>query len=268
MQYKNFITEILEEASKIALRYYGKVSGSIKSDDPNQVLTKADIEIGKYLISQIGKRFPDHNIIDEEAGVIDKNSPFTWVTDPVDGTSNFAAGTPLYGVMVGLLKNDKAIAGGIALPAFSEIYYAEKEQGSFCNGKQITVTKETDLKAVLVVYGIDSNHENPDTTRQEAKLFGEIALACRNIRISNSCFDTMMVARGSYGGWLNKSSKIWDNVPQHTIIEEAGGTYTDFYGKQMDYSSSLKRAKENFTQCIASPTLHKQLQKIVHKNNG
>lgn len=268
MQYKDFTTNVLKEASKIALGYYGKVSASIKPEDPNQVLTKADIEIGKYLISRIEKQFPDHNIIDEEAGVIDKDSSFTWVTDPVDGTSNFAAGAPLYGVMIGLLKDDKPIAGGIALPAFSEIYYAEKGQGAFCNNKKVTVSKEASLKSVLVVYGIDSNHENPDITRQEAKLFGEIALACRNIRISNSCFDTMMVARGSYGGWLNKSSKIWDNVPQHTIIEEAGGVYTDFYGKPMDYLNSLKRSKENFTQCIASPALHKQLQEIVHKNNG
>ncbi|EKD57947.1 MAG: hypothetical protein ACD_57C00078G0002 [uncultured bacterium] len=263
MQYKKFLVDVLKEASAIASNYFGKVSGTIKPDDPNQVLTKADIEVGKYLISQIEKEFPSHNIIDEEAGVIDKKSAFTWVTDPIDGTSNFAAGTPLYGVMIGLLEDDKVIAGGVALPAFSEIYVAEKSGGAYCNGKKIAVTKETSLKSVLVVYGIDSNQNNPDDTRQEAKLFGEIALACRNMRISNSCFDTMMLARGSYGGWLNKSSKIWDNVAQQIIIEEAGGVYTDLYGKPIDYTLPLSKAKLNFTQCIASPILHEQLQKII-----
>src|SRR3989344_3524178 len=253
MQYKDFIVNVLEESSKIALKYYGKVSGTVKPEDSNQVLTKADVEIGKYLISQIEKYFPDHNIIDEEAGIIDKKSSFTWVNDPIDGTSNFAAGTPLYGTMIGLLKDDKPVIGGISLPAFSEIYYGEKGKRAFCNGKKIQVTKETDLKNVLVVYGMDSRQDNPEETRQEAKLFGEIVLACRNMRISNSCFDIMMLARGSYGAWLNKSSKIWDNVAGHAIVEEAGAVFTDFYGNPMDYSRPLSKAKLNFTQFIAPP---------------
>ena len=220
-QYKVFIESVLQESSKVALKFYGKVSGTIKPEDPNQVLTKADIEVGKFLINQIEKYFPNYNIIDEEAGVIDKKSAYTWVTDPIDGTSNFAAGSPLYGVMIGLLKKDASIAGGVALPAFSEIYSAEKGKGAYCNNKKIAVTKEANLKSVLVSYGVDANTKNPELTREEARLFGEITLACRNIRISNSCFDTMMLAKGSYGGWLNNSSKIWDNVAQQIIIEEA-----------------------------------------------
>ncbi|MBI2034197.1 MAG: hypothetical protein HYT11_00495 [Candidatus Levybacteria bacterium] len=85
------------------------------------------------------------------------------------------------------------------------------------------------------------------------------------MRVSNSCFDTMMVAKGNYGGWLNKSSKIWDNVAQQIIIEEAGGVYTDFYGEPLDYSNPLSKAKLNYTQCAASLALHKQLQEIIHK---
>ena len=70
-----------------------------------------------------------HNIIDEEAGIIDKKSEYTWVFDPIDGTSNYASGLPMYGVIIGLLKDWKPLIGAIALPAFGEIYYAERGKG-------------------------------------------------------------------------------------------------------------------------------------------
>jgi len=98
--------------------------------------------LGKNLITKISQAFPEHNIIDEEVGVIDNNSNYTWVIDPIDGTSNFANGVPTYGIMLGLLENNIPIAGGIALPEFSEIYVAEKGTGAFCNGEKVQVSSE------------------------------------------------------------------------------------------------------------------------------
>jgi len=93
---------------------------------------------------------------------------------------------------------------------------------------------------------------------------GEIALNIRNLRISNSVFDIAMLSKGGYGAVMSRSSKIWDNVAQQIVSEEAGAKYTDFYGRLMDYSNPLTRAKQNFTFCAASPTLHEQLQDIVN----
>src|SRR5258708_912534 len=139
MNYQSFITSVLGEASKIANEKFGKVSGTIKGGDSNQVLTKADVAIGRFIIQKIKKEYPDYNIIDEEAGVVDNGSEFTWVVDPIDGTSNFAHTVPLYGIMIGLLQVATPIAGGIALPYFKEIYLAEKGKGAYCNGKKIAV---------------------------------------------------------------------------------------------------------------------------------
>ena len=74
-----------------------------------------------------------------------------------------------------------------------------------------------------------------------------------------------MVAKGKFGGYLNRTSKIWDNVAQQILIEEAGGVYSDFFGKPIDYTNPLTRANDNFTVCAAPPALHKQLQDIIHK---
>jgi myo-inositol-1(or 4)-monophosphatase len=264
--YKKFITEILERASEVAKSNFGKVSGTAKIDDSNQVLTKTDLEIGKLIVSLLFKQYPNHNIIDEEAGIINNHSKYTWVIDPIDGTSNFANGVPLYGTMIGLLEEDVPIAGGISLPPFNEIYVAEKNKGAFCNGKKLQITKETRLLSTLVAYTLDGHQENPRFTRDECALMADIILNIRNLRNSGSCFDAAMVAKGKFGAYLNRTSKIWDNVAQQILIEEAGGVYTDFLGKPMDYTSPLTKANDNFTLCAASPILHKQLQKIIHKN--
>lgn len=265
MTYSKFIKQSLTAAADIARAKFGKVEHTVKTGDNNQVLTEADIAIGQLLLSRIQTEFPKHNIIDEEAGVIDQGSRYTWVVDPIDGTSNFAAGLPHYGIMIGLLDGATPVAGGIALPSFNEIYVTEKGQGAWCGDQQIHVTDEPRLSNMLVAYGIDGHQEQPDLTRQEVKILGEIVLNIRNLRVSNSVYDIIQVAAGKYGAFLNQTSKIWDNVAPQILIEEAGGIYTDFWGKPMDYSAPTTRADQNFTCCMAAPKLHQQLQSIIHR---
>ena len=265
MQFKNFIVDALEKSSKIALGYFGKVSGTTKPDDNNQVLTQADIEIGKSIIASIKDKYSSHNIIDEEAGVIDNGSEFTWVIDPIDGTSNFAAGLQTYGIIIGLLQNNVPIAGGVALPAFSKIYFAEKGFGAFLNDKRITIENNNrNLLSELVAYVIDSHRENPKITRDECKLLAEIVLNIRNLRMNGGVFDSMMVLENRYGVQLSPG-KIWDLVGLHIITEEAGGVFTDFFGKPIDYKNPLSKAKGRFTFCMGPGLLHKQMQRVIHK---
>ncbi len=267
MTYQEFIKDCLELSSKIALEKFGNVTHSVKPEDNNQVLTEADLLIGKVIIEKIKKEYPGYNIIDEETGVIDNHSEYTWVIDPIDGTSNFAAGVPTYGIMLGLLKDETPIAGGFSIPDRNEIYLAEKGKGTYCNGVQVSVTTETQLINCLVAYGIDSRKDNPDYTRKESKLLGEIILKIRNIRSSGSePVDVGYVVSGKYGARVNQYGRIWDVVAPHIIVEEAGGVYTDFWGKQIEYKNPLTKIKENYTCCAASPILHKQLQEIIHKN--
>lgn len=265
MYYSLFIEEALQAGAEIARSYFGTVVGRTKPGDNNQVLTDADLAIGKHLISLIEKAYPNHNIIDEEVGVIDKQSTYTWVIDPIDGTSNFAAGVPTYGIMLGLLENNIPVAGGVALPAFNELYLAEKGAGAFLNGARIAITKETDLSRVLLAYGIDGKQNMPDETRAETNMLAELILASRSLRSNGSCFDVMQVAQGKFGASLAQTSKMWDNVAQHIIIEETGGIYTDFFGNQLDYANHLKRTHENFTWCAAPPSLHAHIQQIIQR---
>lgn len=263
----DFITNVLEDITDIANANFGQISSTVKPDDNNQVLTATDIEIGNLIVSRIKDEYPDYNIIDEEAGSIDNGSNFTWVVDPIDGTSNFAGGIHAYGTMIGLLDGGKPVAGGIALPFFKEIYVAEKGEGAYCNGNQINVSKESKLLNSLISYGIDGYQKDSQLTFTETKMLAKIILGIRNLRASNSVYDIALVASGKYGAWLNQTTKIWDNVAPQIIIEEAGGIYTDFWGKPIDYSDPIKKAKDNFTCCAGSPILHGQLQAIIHSTD-
>ena len=263
--YAEFIKNGLTLASEIAISHAQHLDNiEVKDGDNNQVLTSADIAIAKFLIAEVSKTYPSHNIIDEEAGVIDNGSNLTWVIDPIDGTSNYAAGLPTYCIMLGLLEGGKPVAGGIALPATREILIAEVGKGTHLGDKRLFVTKETELKNVLVSYGIDGHPENAEITTEELSVLAMILPAIRNLRANNSCYDVALVARGQYGAWINRYTKIWDNVAAQVVMEEAGGVYTDFFGQPIDYSNPLEKANENFTLCTAAPELHRQLQSIIH----
>jgi myo-inositol-1(or 4)-monophosphatase len=250
--YQIFIYESLTEASRMALSFFGKVSSTIKADDPNQVLTEADLKIGEYLVNQVKEKYPEFNIIDEEAGVVNKQSDFTWVIDPIDGTSNFSAGLPHYGVMMGLLEKGEPIAGGIVLPAFNDIYIAEKGKGVLLNNESLSLSYDKSLKDSLISYGLDGKIDKREQVHEEMKLVEELVQSSRNIRSSNSTYDFAMVIAGKYGAYLNKSSKIWDNVAPQAIIEEIGGQYVDFGGQRITYENPLIRATENFEYCATA----------------
>lgn len=265
LDYQNFISQTLHDAANIAKGNFGKVSSSsIKTGDNNQVLTETDLAVGKFIVQKIQDTYPHYNIIDEEAGVVDEHSKQTWVVDPIDGTSNFEAGLPTYGIMMGLLEEGRAIVGGIILPAFNQLYVAQKGLGAFCNGQKIQVTTETRLLSTLIVYGIDGHQENPEITIKETETLAKIILNIRNLRSTNSAYDMVQVPAGRYGAFLNQTTKIWDNIAIQPIVEEAGGIVTDFWGKPLDYTNPLNRAKENYTICAGSPAIHKQLQDIIH----
>ncbi|GHO57140.1 inositol monophosphatase family protein [Ktedonobacter robiniae] len=263
MDYQLFLMRTLADASQIALDHFGSVTPAIKDGDTSQVVTEADIEIGRMISEEIKRTYPTHNILDEEMGIVDKHSPYTWVIDPIDGTSNFAQASPLYGCMLGLLKDHKPIAGGFALPAFHEIYTAERGKGAYCNQQRVRVQDQKELLSALVAYGVEGHQEDPNRTRKECELLAEIVLACRGVQTSSSVFDAAMVAKGVYGGFLYQNCKIWDNVAQQILLEEAGVLYTDFFGQPIDYKHPLTKATEMFSFCAAPPALHGQLQQII-----
>lgn len=110
MTYLAFLESLLADAGRTVMTLPRRMSVRIKDADANQVVTAADIAIGNQLKSRIHQEYPDDSIIDEESDAVHGKSPITWIIDPIDGTSNFTAGSLLFGIMVGILKDGKPVA--------------------------------------------------------------------------------------------------------------------------------------------------------------
>lgn len=256
-----FISETLRRAGEVAKEGFQKVSHVKIKEDQSHVLTEKDIESEKVIISEIAKNFPSDSIIAEESGFVQKSSNSTWIVDPIDGTSNFAAGIPWFAIMISKLVNWIPVVSGIYLPVQKEMYYAEKDQGAFCNGKKIRVTQEPDLKNVLVTFGIDYS---PDVTQLDKDIvFVKKLIQCtRNARSSGcSGVDFAYLASGRLGGCSAHTSKIWDNAPGMLLTTEAGGVYTDLFGNSVDFTSTKDNFVRNFAYVASTPLLHPQLLK-------
>jgi myo-inositol-1(or 4)-monophosphatase len=258
-----FLSWQLAAASQVALSYFGQVSAVFKDGDPAQVLTEADVMIGRMLVAAVRSAYPDHNVIDEETGVVDHRSRYTWVIDPIEATGNFAAGLPDFGIMIGLLDGAAPVAGGIAVPAHGRTYLAERGRGATCNGTSIRASAEHDLERALMSFGFDADRADPARTLQATGLLAAIALACGGT-VNSGCeaVDPMYVADGRLGGRVNLCSRIWDNVAPQIIAEEAGAVWTAADGTPLDYTHPTERAAQNFAFCVAAPALHRPLTEV------
>ena len=263
MTYSSFLESLLEDAVKMAMSFPRRTPSRIKDGDANQVLTPADTAIGDQIRRRIRERFPHDSVIDEESGPVRGTSSITWIIDPIDGTSNFAVGSPLFGVMVGVLRNGTPVAGGVALPALSETYVAEIGQGAYRNGNRLDIRADSDVSQQLIAYGIDIY---PSEIEFDCGILAKIASRCRGIRMSNSVFDCMMVASGAYGGFMHRHNRIWDCVAPQVIIEEAGGVFSTFDGHTLDYTNPLTKTADVFSILTSGPGCHESLVSIIREH--
>jgi myo-inositol-1(or 4)-monophosphatase len=199
----------------------------------------------------------------EETGFQNKNSEFTWVIDPLDGTSNFAAGLPWFGVIICVLKYSIPIMSGCFLPIQNEIYFAEKGKGSTRNGEKIVVSPETELKNILAAYSLDYSDE-PGKTEGESKAIQQLVQNIRNLRSTNCLIDFCYTADGKMGACINQTTKIWDIAGPGLIIEEAGGMVTDILGNPFDFSLKENNYNRNFTFLGSNKILHSKLLEIIN----
>lgn len=253
MRYLTFLEALLADAGKLAMSFPARMSSRTKGTDPNQVVTEADLAIGDEIRRRIRDGFPADSIIDEESGPVRGTSSVTWIIDPIDGSSNFAAGSPLFGVMVGVLDHGEPVAGGVTLPAFSETYVAEAGQGAYLDGARLTIEPAGELSEQLVAFGMDIH---PAGTALDCRILSRIGNCCRGIRMSNSIFDCMMVAKGVYGGFMHRRNRIWDCVAAQVIIHEAGGAFTEMDGRALDYADPLTRTGDNYSILACGPRFH------------
>lgn len=224
------------EAGKYLRKSGGKeltVEQKSSSIDP---VTQIDKETEKIIVDIIKRTYPGHGILGEEGGKSDDVSEYRWIIDPLDGTVNYTHGLPIYCVSIGVEHNGTLVAGVVYDPNNDELYTAERGGGAFLNDKRIHVSGTEKLIESILITGFPYDiHDNPDFTIERFSDFLMEAQAIR--RLGSAAIDLCFIAAGRGDGFWEAFIKPWDIAAGILLVEEAGGTVTDFTGKPVTADS-------------------------------
>jgi histidinol-phosphatase len=221
-----FAHQIAWQAGKITLRYFQSDLAVERKADASPV-TVADRKAEACLRAAITARYPDHAILGEEEGLSGgAGATYRWILDPIDGTKTFVRGVPLYGVMVGLLREGQPVAGVVNMPALGEIVYAAQGQGCWWNGRPCRVSTVTSLAESLVVATIAHGYERYGKDEPLRRILEAAGL----FRTWGDCYGHLLVASGRAEVALDPIMSVWDAAALLPILSEAGGSFSDWQG--------------------------------------
>ncbi len=227
-----FALDAAWQAGRITLGYFqnGVVAERKADDSP---VTIADKTAEKKLRELIQKYWPEHGIIGEEFGDQKGTSQYTWTVDPIDGTKSFVQGVPMYSNLIALTDEKGPLVGVANFPALNETIYATRGGGCYWNGRRARVSNVSELKdAVLLSSEIDYSKFTADKERA----WNELVKSTYIQRTWGDSYGYALVATGRADIMIDPWMAIWDCGPLQVILEEAGGTFTDWKGTPTIYN--------------------------------
>jgi histidinol-phosphatase len=222
-QLLDFAVRLAREAGDIINRRF-KGSFTVERKADNSLVTLADREAESHLRAAIAQAFPDDGILGEEEGDRIGTSGRRWIIDPLDGTYSFVHGVPIFGVLIGLEIEDEPSLGVVNLPALDEIVYAGRELGCFWNGEPARVSSTSSLAEALLLATDFGTCEQNGFGRAAEALQRQVSAR----RTWGDCYGHILVATGRADIMLDPVMNVWDCAALLPILEEAGGTFTDW----------------------------------------
>lgn len=205
------------------------------------LVTEADLASERHIKELISAQYPFHRILAEESGASahDSLGEYTWIIDPLDGTTNFSHGFPCYAVSIGVEYKGQSVVGVIYDPSRDELFAAERGAGATCNGELIRVSDIESLERALVVSGFP--YDVRERMEEYLPAWREFLNHAQGVRrLGAAAIDMACVASGRMDGFWEHGLNAWDMAAGWVIIEEAGGRVTKLDGSAFDnHSSSL-----------------------------
>jgi len=244
---KDFL-EIAKQAAlasgEIQMQHYRREK-QIEFKGEINLVTQVDKMCEREIVSRLQGAFPEHDILAEEGTGTRKDSPYKWVIDPLDGTTNYAHGYPLFCTSIGLEYKGEIVVGVVYEPNLNELFLAEKGQGATCNGERIRVSKTSKLDEALLATGFAYNVKQVKNNNLDH--FSNFILNARAVRRDGvAAADLCYLAMGRFDGFWELELQPWDLAAGFLMVEEAGGIVTDFrykpfniYMKEVLASNSL-----------------------------
>lgn len=231
----NIIFRAAEKAARSLLRDFGEVENlQVSTKGPGDFVSAADRRAEEIIFEELKKARPDYGFLMEEGGVVKGSNPeFTWIIDPLDGTTNFLHGLPHWAISIALKHKDEIVAGLIHDPVKDEIFHAEKNVGAFMRRRRLRVSGRGDLMLATIATGAPrrSKEQRERFIREYQAVLG-VAPGLR--RFGAAALDLAYVAAGRYEAFWERDLKPWDIAAGILIVKEAGGFATDIDDQRAD----------------------------------
>lgn len=238
-------------------RDFGEVENlQVSMKGPGDFVSAADRRAEKVLVEELSKARPGYGFVLEESGKIEgTDKSHCWLIDPLDGTTNFLHGLPLFAVSIALLREGQIVAGLVHNPATGEIYAAEKGQGAYLENRRLRVSARRELRDCLIGCGIPHLGKAREHPRFMAELSAVMSKASNLRRLGAAALDLCFVASGSYDGFWERNLQAWDIAAGIIIVKEAGGFVTDAEGG----ADMLAKG----SVCAGNETVHRELLRLI-----
>lgn len=228
MDYKLYLDKAVElalAAGKAQLSYFRNPNLKSETKLNNfDIVTEADKASEKIIIGGIRDSFPEHSILSEESGSDGNNdAEWRWVIDPLDGTTNFNQGLPIFSVSIALQRNGETVVGVVYAPYLNEMFTAVKGEGSYLNGKRLKVNRKYDLSTMVVSTGMPYDRDrNPDNNLDN---ISRVSLKVRGVRrYGSAAIDLCYTAAGYFDAYWELNLHLWDIAAGALVLSEAHGT--------------------------------------------
>ena len=229
-----FAVDAARNAGDILRKNFGRRQ-KISFKGEIDLVTEVDKESERYILGRIRETFPDHGVLSEESPEAVSPSPYRWIIDPLDGTTNYAHGYPCFCVSIGVERDKEQVAGAVYDPLLDEMYTAVAGAGAFRNGQRICVSEVDDLRKALLATGFAYDvRRSDDNNFDYFKAFVFTGQAIR--RDGSAALDLCYVASGRFDGFWELKLKPWDTAAGCLIVREAGGVISRLDGGAHDLS--------------------------------
>jgi myo-inositol-1(or 4)-monophosphatase len=257
----NVMTAAALKAGRGLKRDFGEVENlQVSVKGPGDFVTAADKRAEKTLFEELSRARPGYGFIMEEGGTIEgSDKSHTWHIDPLDGTTNFLHGLPIFAISIGLEREGQLVAGLVYNPANDDLFIAERGQGAYLNKTRLRVAARRDLADALIICGI------PPLNRAagHAHFQGELAHVMRHAgnirRLGSAALDLCFVAAGRCDAYWERGIMTWDMAAGIVLVREAGGFVTDTDGRSEMMATG--------TICCGNEFIHRRLLDLLRETS-
>jgi myo-inositol-1(or 4)-monophosphatase len=255
-EFESFIKKVIVKAGKATLKHFGRSRIQYSKKHADDIVTQADLESHDIITSAIKKNYPTHGILSEEDKGYNVDAEYVWIIDPLDGTTNFHKGIPIYGVLIALAKNNTVIAGGAYFPYFKDFYYGELGKGVYKNGTPVRCSGKTDFSRTRGGGYIQIEGKHTNQIRKMAESSEKFRYWITEY--GSGAYDMVLTVEGKNDWYFSPplGGDVWDTAAISIMLEEAGCIVTNLEGKTWKLSDKTE-------MIAANPSLHYHIMKII-----